>query len=234
MKYSMVLRCSGAGLHNGFAFQLDNVPTNKITSVTGTKTHGASWLNNANNGVESGQDYANVVVFDDVYKVLIYPGSGSFLNTYMSAPKVAYDTSNITITFINNGVAPSGGTISLSNLPQSSFNPYVIIGDSGSFDQIRSKEVHLPNRIPSKKMNNAWFGVNDDSSNPAEGRYYKTVNNLPWGLNISTSVPYMQEKVDISLGYKKFIDWATSNGNSYSNWYQAIEGFREQSKLYTK
>jgi hypothetical protein len=44
----------------------------------------------------------------------------------------------------------------------------------------------------------------------------------------------MQEKVDISLGYKKFIDWATSNGNSYSNWYQAIEGFREQSKLYTK
>jgi LruC domain-containing protein len=234
MKYSMVLRCSGAGLHNGFAFQLDNVPTNKITSVTGTKTHGASWLNNANNGVESGQDYANVVVFDDVYKVLIYPGSGSFLNTYMSAPKVAYDTSNITITFINNGVAPSGGTISLSNLPQSSFNPYVIIGDSGSFDQIRSKEVHLPNRIPSKKMNNAWFGVNDDSSNPAEGRYYKTVNNLPWGLNISTSVPYMQEKVDISLGYKKFIEWATSNGNSFSNWYQAIEGFRDQSKLYTK
>ncbi|MCG9880210.1 MAG: LruC domain-containing protein, partial [Bacteroidia bacterium] len=234
MKYTMVARCSGAGLHNGFAFQLDDVPSNKVTKVTGAKANGASWLSIGSNGLENGQDFANVIVYDDIYKVIPYPGLGSFVNTYMSAPKTPYDTSNIVITFIENGVAPSGGTISISSLPHSSFNPYIIIGDSGSFDQIRSKELHLPNRVPTNKMDYTWFGLKDDNSIPGQGRYYKTLNNLPWGLQISTSIPYMQEKQDISTGYLKFLEWATSNGTAQTNWYLDLSGNRDNSKIYTK
>lgn len=232
--YSMVLRCSGAGLHNGFAFQLDNVSPNKITSVSGTKTHNAPWLSNAANGTENGQTYANIVVFDNVYQVLIYPGSGNFLNTYMTSPKVPYDTSTIVIKFIENGVAPVGGTISMSSLPSTAFNPYLILGDTGSFDQIRSKEVHLPDRVPSSKMDVSWFGKADDTSLPAEGRYYRNKNNLPWGINVANSTLYMQEKQDISTGYLHFIEWAQSNGLSYTDWYLPNGGYRNNSKLYTK
>ena len=234
MKYTVVARCTGAGLHNGFAFQLDNVASNKITSVSGTKASGASWLSIGSNGVENGQTFANVIVYDDVYKVLPYPGSGSVINTEMSAAKTPYDTSNIVIKFINNGVAPSGGTVSISNLPHSAFNPYLILGDSGTLNQIRSKELHLPDRIPSSKMDYSLFGTKQDNSNPGQSRYYKTANNLPWALQISTSVPYMQEKQDIATGYLKFLEWATSNGTTSTNWYLDLVGHRDNFKIYTK
>jgi LruC domain-containing protein len=234
MHYTIVARCTGAGLHNGFAFQLDNVPSNKITSVSGTKASGANWLSIGSNGLENGQSFANVIVYNDLHKVLQNPGSGSFVNTEMSAPKVPYDTSHIVITFLNEGVAPSGGTISLTDLPHTAFNPYLILGDSGTSNQIRSKELHLIDRVPSSKMDNTWFGTKDDSSNPGQGRYYKTANNLPWALQISSSIPYMQEKQDISSGYLKFLEWATSNGTSNTNWYLDLTGHRENNKIYTK
>jgi LruC domain-containing protein len=234
MNYTIVARCTGAGLHNGFAFQLDNVPSNKITSVSGAKASGASWLSIGSNGLENGQSFANVIVYDDLYKVLPYPGSGTVINTEMSAARTPNDTSNIVITFINDGVVPSGGTISISNLPHTAFNPYLILGDSGTLNQIRSKELHLADRVPSSKMDFSLFGTKKDNSNPGQGRYYKTANNLPWALQISTSVPYMQEKEDIATGYLKFLDWATSNGTTNTNWYLDLVGHRDVLKLYTK
>ena len=234
MKYTVIAKCTGAGLHNGFAFQLDNVASNKITGVSGTKASGANWLSIGSNGVENGQTFANIIVYDDIHKVLRNPGVGSFVNTEMSAPKVAYDTCNVVITFIDNGVAPSGGTVSISNLPHLAFNPYLILGDSGTSNQIRSKELHLPDRIPSSKMDYSLFGTKQDNSNPGQSRYYKTANNLPWALQISTSLPYMQEKQDIATGYLKFLEWATSNGTTSTNWYLDLVGHRDNTKIYTK
>ncbi|MBC7383580.1 MAG: LruC domain-containing protein [Bacteroidia bacterium] len=234
IKYNFITKCAGAGLHNGFAFQLDNVAPNKITRVTGAKTHNANWVSNSANGTESGQTYTNVIVFDNAYNILTYPGSGHFVNTDMLAPKTPYDTTFIQVTFINAGVAPAGGSMSLNNVPATAFNPYIILGDSGSFNQNRSKEVHMPDRVPSSKMSNAFWGKGNDNSNPATGRYYRTSNNLPWVLNVSTAIPYMQEYLDISSGYLNFLSWAVSNGTSNTNWYLNLTGNRDNSKIYTK
>lgn len=76
-----------------------------------TAPSGASWLSIGSNGLENGQSFANVIVYDDLYKVLPYPGSGTVINKEMSAAKTPNDTSNIVITFIKDGVVPSGGTI---------------------------------------------------------------------------------------------------------------------------
>ena len=173
-------------------------------------------------------------MYDDIYKVLPYPGSGSVINTEMSAAKTPYDTSIILITFLSNGVAPSGGTVSISNLPHAAFNPYIILGDSGTLNQNRSKELHLPDRVPTNKMDFSLFGTKEDASNPSQGKYYKTINNLPWALQISTSIPYMQERQDIATGYLKFLEWATSNGTTNSNWYLDLNGHRDNTKIYTK
>ena len=232
--YTMIAKASGAILHNGFAFQLDGIAPNKISSVTGAKAIGASWLALGTNSTENGQDYANIIVFDDIYKVLTSNGNGDFVNTFMNASKMPFDTSMITVKFIDNGTVPSGGAIDLSSFPQSAFNPYIIAGDTNGQTQIRSKEIHLQNRVPSKKMNTDWFGTYEDNSIPNEGRYYKTKNNLPWGLEISTSIPHMQEKQDISTGYLRFLDWARSNGSSNTNWYLDANGNRDNTKIYTK
>lgn len=234
MDYTFVLRCSGAGLHNGFGFQLDGVAPNKIRSVTGVKTNGAAWVQTNSNGTESGQTYANIIVFNNAYDLMPYPGSGHFVNTDPDAPKVPYDTIRIRVQYMENGTGGAGGTVSLSELSSAYFNPYLVLGDTGGFEQNRTKEVHLPDRAPTSKMNQSLFGKGNDNSNAGQGRFFRTAENLPWALNIATSIPYMKEYEDISDGYLKFIDWASGNGSTNNDWYHELSGHRNNNKLYLK
>ena len=224
--YSLVTRASGGSLHNGFAFQLDGINPNKITSVSGSKASGASWISLSGNGTEAGQsNNANILVFDDVYKLFTGNNGGfSFINTDPNAPNLGTDTTNLTVRFLVNGVAPSGGSISFSDFNTSLFNPYMIVG------QDRGKEVHLLNRTPSAKVNNAYFGQDQDRSNPDQNKYYLTENNLPWALNVSSSIPYAKEKMEFSTAYTKFIDWAQSGGTRFTDWYSNTS-YRDNSKL---
>ncbi|MCG9880169.1 MAG: LruC domain-containing protein [Bacteroidia bacterium] len=239
VKYTFVLKAIGAGLRNGFGFQLDNIAPDKITSVsTITKTNNVSWLTLNANGTEAGQTFANVVLYDNVYKSLQWSGIGQMVNVYLDGPNanpyVTPDTTEITITFLNNGVAPSGGVVTASELPSSAFNPYLICGEEGSWNQLRNKEIHLPNRVPTSKANTALFGTEHDDSNPATGKYYKTAENLPWAIEVFEAIPYMQEKQDISTGYNNFIPWAESNGSSFTSWFTNSTGNRNNANLYIR
>lgn len=218
MKGSFVTRAIGASYRNGFALQFDNLASSKITAVSGAKYHGATWLNNGSNGTENEQTYANVIVFDDATKVLPSPG-GSGSNTLPSNPRVAPDTTSLTISFTTSG----NDAIVLNDV---SFNPYIII------NQERGKEVHLPNKAPSSKVNNALFGTMQDATNIAQGKTYKTANNLPWALNVTQSIPYPHTTNDLVSGFLKFADWAQSNGAQYADWYLDLPGYRDNTKLF--
>lgn len=219
MKGSFVTRAIGASFRNGFAFQLNNLAPTKVTAVSGAKYHGAAWLANGANGTENGQTSANIIVFDDAQKVLPSPG-GSGSNTIPSNPRVAPDTTNITVSFTTNGA----NAITLSDVI---FNPYIIV------DQTRGKEVHLPGFVPSSKVNTALFGTMQDDTNPGAGKYYKTKDNLPWALNVPTSIPYTHTTNDFITGYLKFADWAQSNGSTYADWYLDLPGYRDNTKLFS-
>jgi LruC domain-containing protein len=226
VRYSFVTRAVGGSLHNGFAFQLDGINPNRITSVTGSKAVGASWLQLNNNGTEAGQgDNANIVVFDDAYKLLPTQGGYSFINTYQGSPDSGKDTTTIVVKFIDNGVVPTGGAVNYSSFETNVFNPYIIL------NQVRGKEVHLVDRLPSSKVDASFFGTGQDKSNPGTGSYYKTANNLPWAINVTSSIPYPQERTDISEAFLKFIPWASSNGTTNQTWYLNTEGNREATKL---
>jgi LruC domain-containing protein len=226
VRYNFVTRAVGGSLHNGFAFQLDSINPNKITSVTGSKAVGASWLQLNSNGTEASQgDNANIVVFDDAYKLLPTQAGFSFINTYQGSPDSGKDTTSIVVKFIDNGVVPTGGAINYSSFGTNLFNPYIIL------NQVRGKEVHLVDRVPSAKVDASFFGTGQDKSNPGNGSYYKTANNLPWAISVSSSIPYPQERTDISEAFLKFIPWATSNGTSNQTWYLDTDGNREATKL---
>lgn len=224
--YTFITRAIGGALHNGFAFQLDGVNPDKISSISGSKASGASWISLNPNGTESGQAAnANILVFDDAYKLLPTQGGFSFVNVDPQAPDSGKDTTTITVKFLVNGTVPSGGALSYNDFGTSVFNPYLIIG------QDRGKEVHLIDRLPSAKMNTTYFGKQQDASNVSTGKYYKTSANLPYALNISTSIPYPQEKIDISAAYLKFIEWASSGGTTSPTWYLNTTGNRDNTKL---
>jgi LruC domain-containing protein len=129
------------------------------------------------------------------------------------------------VKFLSDGVAPSGGTLNYSAFNTGLFNPYLIAG------QDRGKEIHLADRIPTSKMNLTYFGQNQDRTNPSTGKYFKTADNLPWGINVDSSIPFATEKTDISEAYLNFIDWATSGGASSINWFLNQDGNRNSIKL---
>jgi LruC domain-containing protein len=61
-------RHNGAGLHNGFAFQIPTDQTNIASVTTNYQTLGNIAING--NGTESGQNLANIVVFEDTQYAL--------------------------------------------------------------------------------------------------------------------------------------------------------------------
>jgi LruC domain-containing protein len=224
--YTFVTRAIGGSLHNGFAFQLDGINSNKITSVSGSKAVGASWISLNANGTEAGHiNNTNILAYDDAYKIMQSQAGFSFINVDPNAPISPNDTTIITVKFLINGVAPIGGTLSYDSFPTTVFNPYMII------NQDRGKELHLTDRMPSAKMNATYFGTEQDKSNVSLGEFYKTENNLPWALNVGVSIPFTIEKTDFSLAYLKFVDWASSGGVLNPTWYLNTTGNRDNTKL---
>jgi LruC domain-containing protein len=218
VKATYITRAVGATMHNGFGLQLNGVASSKVTSVTGAKSNGVNWLTLSGNGTESGQTYANIIVFDDALRIMPNQG-GSCINTYSGNPFVTPDTTNLTISL----TSASGQALSISDIV---FNPYLILG------QTRNKEIHLANFAPTDKASSQYFGTYSDNTTSASSSYKTKGSNLPWALDVPATIPYMKEKVDFITGYLNFANWALSNGTSNTDWYLNNTGNRDSSKIY--
>lgn len=226
-KVQSVLRATGASFRNGFALQFEGLANNKVVGVTGNRITG-NVHTIGTNGVESNvANGATVVFFDNAYTLLQHPGQGTGINTTPGSPFVRPDTLNITISYrTNSGAAAPGGDVLLADVASDKMNPFLIA------NQVRSAEVHLKDKAPTNLANATKFGTGVDKSIPAQGKYYRTENGLPWGIFVQSSIPYMKEKLDITTGYLKMIDWATSNGRSFTNWFTNEAGNRNANNLY--
>jgi LruC domain-containing protein len=225
-RYTFVTRAIGGALHNGFAFQINGLNPNKISSTSGTKTNGITWATLNANGTELGNtNAANIPVFKDAYDLLPSTGGHWFINVEPNAPDVGTDTTTVLITFLNNGLPPAGGVTDASVLSSVNFNPYIIVG------QERGKEIHLVNMPPSQLMNTSYFGSLDDGSVPSSNIYFKSKQGLPWALNINQSIPYAMEKIDFISAFPNFANWALSNGSTHTDWYLNNIGNRILNKL---
>lgn len=228
VKYTFVTRAIGGALHNGFAFQLDGIPANRVHSVSGTKTNGITYATFNANGTEANQTFANIIVFKDAFDLLPFTSGSAFINVEMQASNVGTDTTEVTVKFLENGVSPVEEFTSISDFTHIKFNPYIIV------EKNRGHEIHLANRVPSSLMNTEFFGKDEDRSIPSQGIYYRTENGLPWALDITESIPYATEKTDFTEAFLKFGAWAASNGTAYTDWYLDLTDYRDSSKIYTK
>jgi LruC domain-containing protein len=228
VKYTFVTRAIGGSLNNGFAFQLDGIPANRIASVSGAKTNGITYATFSNNGTESNQTFANIIVFKNAYDLLKQTGGVSFINVGADAPNVGTDTTVVTVKFLEDGISPVEEFTAIEDFTHAKFNPYLIVG------QTRGKEVHLPNRVPSSLVNAQLFGTQQDNSIPTEGIYYKTEAGLPWALEVTESIPYATEKTDFTEAFLNFISWATSGGKNFTDWYLDLPSYRNNTKIYSK
>ncbi len=229
----IILRASGASYHNGFGFQLDYIEPGKITAVSGNSIHANTIYGFEANGLESGQTYANCIVFDDFFKVMAWPGSGVGINTDPTAPFVPYVTLNVHLQFTQ----AAGEMVPDYMMTPDVYNFYIVA------DQVRGREIHLADRFPTDKVDVSLLGTFDDDSDTGGDvvsvKYYKTDNNLPWGINIIQGFDYPIEKAPIGKrvptdveAYLHFIEWASSNGEDYPDWYMNLPGYRNNELIY--
>jgi LruC domain-containing protein len=216
INFSFKVMAVGAGLNNGFAFQLDNITPDLVDSVSGAVLQ-QGYTTIAQNGLETGQSKAVVIVTESVNDVIQRPG-GSFFNTVPGNPKGTSDTINIVMTFTQ--------PIDKNLFSLESFNPFIIK------NQQRDVEIHLPGKAPTDLMNTDLFGTLDDASNPVAGVYYVTTTNLPWGLFILEPFDYPIEDLQIIDAYNFFKNWAESGGSIYSDWYLNLSGYRNSENIY--
>ncbi len=216
IKGRFIILAHGASYHNGFGLGF-NLEPNDITSITGQELLEGYITTNAN-GTEADQTNAVVVILDDAYNHLPHPGIGIGVNTEEAAPYVEPDTINIEIEL--------NGAFTSTEVGRPPFNPFIIS------DGRRGYEVHLPDHAPTDLHNESLFGTMEDDSNPTAGRYYKTGNHLPWGIDIWADFDYPIEKVQITATHLKFADWAESDGNLFTDWYEDNPGYRNDDNIY--
>jgi LruC domain-containing protein/uncharacterized repeat protein (TIGR01451 family) len=215
---SFTIQAFGAGLENGFGFQLAEAIDQADITVSGYSLT-ANYITLKSNGVEDGQSKATIIVYDNAFNEMEHPGVGIGVNTEPSAPYVAPKTINILITFPAN-------TYTINDLDIASFNPFLIVNQS------RGHEVHLPNYLPTDLMDLSLLATFDDDSKPGENRYWKTTNNLPWAINIYEKFDYPKEKREISTAFLHFIEWAESGGTLFADWYKDKPGYRNATNIY--
>ncbi|MGL5318811.1 MAG: LruC domain-containing protein [Bacteroidales bacterium] len=214
------VRASGAKYLNGFAMELGVSPAAvQSLSVTGGSVTN---LTLDGKGLETGQSKANIIFFDDVYKLFGAP-PGSFINTDMSNPVRNYKTITFNLRFVTPQIVTSVTT--------PPYNPYIII-QSGSGE--RTKEVHLAGYHPTDKADPAFFSTGQDLTNVGLGRYYVASNNMPFAIHLPEMFYYPIEKQIISGAYTKFSPWASSLGVQYSNWYMNNAGYRNSNMIFSK
>lgn len=211
------LKAVGAGFHNGFGVEFDDILPGDIASVTGQNLQDNIVSINGANGTESNQSSATVIIFEDTYTVLPSPG-GSFINTVPGNPYANPVTLSTTINFT------SPLDQNLVGLPP--YDAFIFVNGD------RSREVHLPGQDPTDLADPTLFNTADDVADPSSNYYYKTENGLPWAINIAEPFDYPIEFTPVSEAYLNFAPWAESGGTLSKDWFLNVPENRDDSKIY--
>lgn len=215
---SLKVMAIGAGFKNGFGIELP-IANDAVSSVTGDFSMTQNIINLDDRNMETGQSNAVIVFFDNAFDLLPHPGDGTGVNTRNGATYVEPQQVDFLISFAY--------PVSAANLGQAPFNPFIFVnGDRG-------REVHMKNNTPTDLADLSLFGTGQDESVPSSGYYYKSTNNLPWAINITSGFDYPIEKSAIIDAYNYFGQWAESGGTNYPDWYTNGAGYRNTNVIYT-
>ena len=212
--FTYKVKAIGAGFKNGFGVEFTGIPASAVYEVKGSNIKG-NVHKFESNGLEAGTKHLTFIAFDNAINELPYAGGGVIgVNTTIGAPKQKVTEKLIILSLMKDGKPANGNALSLKELGFDQFNPFLIV------NQIRGREVHLADKAPTALADPKLFNTSDDGSNEGLNRWYKSKNNfLPWALNVSMSVPYPAEKVNIQKGFPLFKDWVESNGVKNIDWY---------------
>lgn len=198
---NFTLAAWGTQNHNGLAFQLPGMSPSLVQIATLTINGGTATVLTP----EGGQPNLVYRLFDDQATIASPTTPCEFFNVeqgcFGDGPQV-----QLRISFITPRPA--------SALGQPPWDPFLFRTDD------RGHEIHLVNHAPTALADMSLFGTGSDASSPVEGRWYTSVCNLPFGLDIPEEWAWPLEGTEISTAYPKFLDWVNSSGTTSADWYK--------------
>jgi len=196
---------------NGFGVHFPGVDKSEILALNEDGTPATVLIKNNTPEVplpiEAGQKEAVFIISPDV-KAITPTGRAwpcNFFNTVNSCPQTPLPRYVARISFKN----PRD---SLSKPP---YNSFIFSSEYKG----RGHETHLVDFPPTDLADYSLFGAGDDASDPSQKRYYRTVDNLPWALDVPDYWQYPSEQNEISKGYGLLKSWAESSGITNADWY---------------
>jgi len=199
LDFKMKLKARGGIKHKGFAVEIDGTTAANLDSIKGY-LDGEPY----NVIVEESVGSLIVVFIKDLKFVLPGTETTQFYNTESgdNRPIRDFEVRYYFATHVGSGY------------DQAPFNPFIF--STG----IRSDETHLSDHAPTTKHDSGLFGTLEDDTRIGEGRYYRTAQGLPWGLDIPGDWDHTVEGTDIVEAYPSITDWAQSSGATHTLWYQ--------------
>lgn len=195
---------------NGFGYQLTGISSSTIRHISiEAEGVGSKFMNGQTQ--EPGQNYPTLVLFDDIRAAL-----HKHIKVSIDLAPETYSEKDVTPFFTN----PYWNQQYKYN-----FNPFVIIESNKG----RGREAHIVKFPPTGKVDPAYFGTQQDQSQPATGLYYVNSDNLPTGLHLSGVATGEErgkhfiipvEKVSILDTYPDFSAWASSFGTTNIDWWK--------------
>lgn len=207
MKIDYNVRASGSTLVLGAAFQLDQVNSSSISSVTGQSLGSSGYFTTAANGAESGVNLAVIPLFNNQRSLLSYSG---FLNTDPAESHYNTSDNSVVVTF-NTGLEQS-------KLSMGALNFFLAAKSRGN-------EIHLPGYTTTSKFTSSGASTSGD--------IYKYADGMMWGLMIPQTFSHPIERSPINTAYLHFAEWATSGGSSYADWYMPKSGYTNDELIYS-
>lgn len=213
----------GAAYHNGFAVRLPGVKRSMVDAdnmelvINGKPVTDFSAL-------EHGREEAIIIV---TYNMWDNVRSGERCLFYRTEPGCGSD---IQMSFSASIPLTEPVPVELSGVldPFLFATPGAWHGDHFFTAPGRAYEIHMKNQEPTEAFDSSLFAQKgDDASIPENALYYQTKNGLPWALEIGTRWDYPIEYRDINHAYPFFQQFAESNGQLSSYWYNPAQSVPE-------
>ena len=208
----------GAGYHNGFAIQLDGVPTSAVDTnttslfINGIKTDVSPLEAN------SESEDAVLIISNDLTSYLSTANACDYYRTQVNCD--AYESLN---EFRFNLVVALSQAVPANQSPSNELNPFIFAtpgiyhGDDFAVPPGRSLEIHLKNKPVSARFDQSFFGLADDSSDSSNT--FITANGMPWALEVPGLWSHPLEKRDLLAAYPNFREFVESNAELSKTWY---------------
>ncbi|MDD3034897.1 MAG: LruC domain-containing protein [Bacteroidales bacterium] len=207
LKIDYNVRASGSTLVLGAAFQLDQVNSSNVASVTGQSLGSSGYFSTAANGAENGVSLAVIPLFNSQRGLMSYSG---FLNTEPGGTHYNTPDKSVIVTF-NTG-------LDQSKLSMDALNFFIAASSRGN-------EIHLPGYTTTSNFSS--------TGGSSSGDIYKYADGMMWGLMIPESFSHPIEKSPINTAYLHFAEWAISGGSSYTDWYMPKSGYTNDDLIYS-